>query len=214
MGGFLRGWRVCILKDTGRWRGGGTPNKSNSTYWSGHIPWVSPKDMKLSIINRTEDNITEEAIKDSSTNLIEKDSLLLVARSGILKHTLPVAIAGRDLTVNQDMKVVSVFKHFNHLYLFYLFEAKNHEILRGCLKAGNTVESLDFQLLLDYQIPAPSYIEQEQIASMISSIQSKISIKQQKLQQTQNLKKSLMQDLLTGKVRVSLNRYESYNQSK
>ena len=51
----------------------------------------------------------------------------------------------------------------------------------------------------------PDLEEQKKIASILSSIDSKIEVKQQKLQQTQNLKKSLIQDLLTGKVRVSVN---------
>jgi len=58
--------------------------------------------------------------------------------------------------------------------------------------------------LLDYLLPIPPLPEQQKIASILSSIDTNIEEKQRKLQQTKSLKKSLMQDLLTGKVRVSV----------
>ena len=67
-------------------------------------------------------------------------------------------------------------------------------------RAGISGESLERCLLA-----LPPLAEQKKIASTLSSIDTNIQTKQQKLQQTQNLKKSLMQDLLTGKVRVSVN---------
>ncbi len=84
--------------------GGGTPSKSHPEYFMGTIPWVSPKDMKQTIINDSIDHITEEAIANSTTNLIPRNSVLMVIRSGILKHTLPVAINNVPVTINQDMK--------------------------------------------------------------------------------------------------------------
>ena len=84
--------------------GGGTPSKSKPEYFLGTIPWVTPKDMKSLEIKDTIDHITEIAIKDSSTNLIKSGAILMVIRSGILKHTLPVAINLIDVTINQDMK--------------------------------------------------------------------------------------------------------------
>jgi type I restriction enzyme, S subunit len=138
------GWEVTTLGKVGRWSGGGTPSKSNALFWMGNIPWVSPKDMKCENIFRTEDYISEEAISNSSTNLISKNSILIVARSGILKHTLPVAIADCDLTINQDMKSIEIKSDYCYLYIYHFLMANNHKILRACLKAGNTVESLDF----------------------------------------------------------------------
>ena len=85
--------------------GGGTPSKSHPEYFAGNIPWVSPKDMKSDVILDSVDHITEEAVQNSSTKMVPKNAVLMVIRSGILKHTLPVAIAAVELTVNQDMKV-------------------------------------------------------------------------------------------------------------
>jgi type I restriction enzyme, S subunit len=196
------GWEVTTLGKVGRWSGGGTPSKSNALFWMGNIPWVSPKDMKCENIFRTEDYISEEAISNSSTNLISKNSILIVARSGILKHTLPVAIADCDLTINQDMKSIEIKSDYCCLYIYHFLMANNHKILRACLKAGNTVESLDFNELKKYKIPKPKLNEQKKIAEVVESVAIRIRTKEKLLFSLKNLKKSLMADLLTGRVRV------------
>ena len=69
-------------------KGGGTPSKSNPEYYNGDIPWVTPEDMKTIFITDSIDHINEDAIKNSSTKLIPKDSLLMVISSGISQKTL------------------------------------------------------------------------------------------------------------------------------
>ncbi|MCU8009585.1 restriction endonuclease subunit S [Shewanella sp. SM87] len=204
VGRIPKSWEVVKLGDTGKWRGGGTPSKTNKEFWSGSIPWVSPKDMKLDLISRTQDHVSAKAIKESSTNLIPKGSLLMVVRSGILQHTLPVAIAGCDLTVNQDIKALTVSERYDTRFIFHYLKAHNHKVLRATLKAGNTVESIDFNEFSKFVIPSPPFEEQVKIADLVDSVANKISSKVSKLNQTSNLKKALMQDLLTGKVRVKV----------
>ena len=101
--------------------GGGTPSKSHPEYFEGSIPWVSPKDMKSDIIMDSIDHITEEAVENSSTKMVPKGAVLMVIRSGILKHTLPVAIAAVELTVNQDMKAFIVGENVTAKFLMYYF---------------------------------------------------------------------------------------------
>ncbi|WP_249553331.1 restriction endonuclease subunit S [Shewanella sp. 10B] len=204
VGRIPKSWEVVKLGDTGKWRGGGTPSKANKEFWSGSIPWVSPKDMKFDLISRTQDHVSAKAITESSTNFIPKGSLLMVVRSGILQHTLPVAIAGCDLTVNQDMKALTVSERYDTRFIFHYLKAHNHKVLRATLKAGNTVESIDFNEFSKFVIPSPPFEEQVKIADLVDSVANKISSKVSKLNQTSNLKKALMQDLLTGKVRVKV----------
>jgi len=57
-------WIRAALGALGEWSGGGTPSKANANFWTnGHIPWISPKDMKVHQIRDTEDHITLEAVK-------------------------------------------------------------------------------------------------------------------------------------------------------
>jgi type I restriction enzyme, S subunit len=64
-------WEPVRFKFVAAFYGGGTPSKDNASYWKGDIPWVSPKDMKSRVIYDSEDHISEEALKDSATRLIE-----------------------------------------------------------------------------------------------------------------------------------------------
>ena len=84
--------------------GGGTPSRENPTYWNGTILWVSPKDMKSERINESEECITELGLQSSSTCLIPMGRVLMVIRSGILQHTLPVAINDRPVALNADFR--------------------------------------------------------------------------------------------------------------
>ena len=199
-------WNVVAFSETGKWKGGGTPSKANPSFWKGDIPWVSPKDMKSEFIKKTEDCITQTAVAESSTNIVVAGSILIVVRSGILKHTLPVAIASVDLTLNQDMKALTVNESFSALYIYQYLLANNHKVLHATLKAGNTVESLDFTEFSNYLIPYPSLEEQHKIANVVESIAKRVRAKEAILESYEASKKALMQDLLTGKVRVKPNK--------
>ena len=62
--------------------------------------------MKFDVVSDSIDHVSEEAIENSATSLIPKDSVLMVVRSGILARTVPIAITGRALTINQDLKAL------------------------------------------------------------------------------------------------------------
>src|SRR5437868_13866969 len=101
------GWIWVPLGQLGSWMGGGTPSKSVAAYWAnGSIPWVSPKDMKAEIIQDSEDHITEAAVASSATKFVPTGSVLMVMRSGILRHTFPVAVNADRVTVNQDLRAL------------------------------------------------------------------------------------------------------------
>jgi type I restriction enzyme S subunit len=116
-------WPIFRLKRLTRLKGGGTPSKENESFWTnGDIPWVSPKDMKRRIITETEDYITADAVDASATSFVEAGSPLVVVRSGILRHTLPVAIAGRRVTLNQDMKAFALRDNVDANFFTYWIE--------------------------------------------------------------------------------------------
>src|SRR5690242_2326212 len=100
-------WALVELRELGLWVGGGTPSKFNPAYWQGGtIPWVSPKDMKHHIIRGAEDKITEVAAAESTARIVPPGSVLVVTRSGILRHSLPVAVAATHVAINQDLKAL------------------------------------------------------------------------------------------------------------
>ena len=147
-------WQVLPLGEIGRWFGGGTPSKANPKFWTGgNIPWVSPKDMKRDLITDAQDHITQDAVDNSATNLVKPGSVLVVVRSGILIHTLPVAIADREVALNQDLKAVLPRDGVSSRYLALALKAFERDILHTCAKSGTTVQNLEIPVFLRFKIP-------------------------------------------------------------
>ena len=85
-------------------RTGGTPSTAHPEYWNGSIPWVSAKDFKAFRFEDSEDHVTELAVAESTTCYVNRPAVLMVSRSGILQHTLPVMVTHKPTTINQDIK--------------------------------------------------------------------------------------------------------------
>ena len=94
--------------------------KKIKEYYKGNYSWVTSKDMKSDIIVDSIEHITEVAIDNSSTKIIPPESVLIVIRSGILKHTLPVCINKSKITINQDLKALVLDERCKAIYLQYL----------------------------------------------------------------------------------------------
>ncbi|MGP9542598.1 restriction endonuclease subunit S, partial [Glutamicibacter sp. AOP5-B1-3] len=158
------GVNLVPLSEIGRWYGGGTPSKSESSYWTnGSIPWISPKDMGSPIVTQTEDYITNEAVSQSSTKLVPKDSIAIVVRSSILEHTLPIAFVPIESSLNQDMKAVIPAEGISARYVFHAMRAARSDILRQVKRTGGSVASLDSKKLWKFEIPVPDMQEQERV---------------------------------------------------
>ena len=137
VGRVSRKWPMVKIAEIASLLSGGTPAKANSEFWSGSIPWVSPKDMKVDHIYDTEDHVSEEAVRNSSVNLVPARSILCVVRSGILAHSFPIALAGRDLAFNQDITaIVTTDKHVLPEYLFHLLKGVKENVVRSGVKKG------------------------------------------------------------------------------
>ncbi|WP_295537349.1 restriction endonuclease subunit S [uncultured Thioclava sp.] len=146
-------------------KGGGTPSKSKPEFYNGDIPWVTPKDMKVWEIFDAIDKITPEAVTNSSTNLIPENTILLVNRSGILKHTLPVGITRRPVAINQDMKALICSAQVHPEYLAHLVKAAEPNILKWV--RATTADNFPIQNLKELKIPLPPLEEQKRIAQVL-----------------------------------------------
>ena len=186
------GWQKALITEVCHAIfGGGTPSKSHPEYFTGSIPWVSPKDMKFSVISDSIDHITEEAIAHSTTNLVPANSVLMVIRSGILKHTLPVAINSVPVTINQDMKAFVPNEAVKKEFLMHYFKAIENDVLSGV--RGVTADNIDFKAFQKRTVIVPPIALQEQFAAFVEQTdKSKLAV-QQGLQELEILKKSLMQ---------------------
>ncbi|MHB8886995.1 MAG: restriction endonuclease subunit S [Methylovirgula sp.] len=168
------GWAEVTLGELGQWLGGGTPSKNNPTFWAnGEIPWVSPKDMKCSEIIDAEDHITDLALRATSARLVPIDSILIVTRSGILRHSLPVAVARREVAINQDLKALILTSAVSAHFISKQLASRADAILADCAKAGTTVDSIDFERLKRINFFLPPLPEQRRIVAKLDSLDAR-----------------------------------------
>ena len=166
-------WSWSRLYSFGIFSSGKTPSMQNPDYWNGTIPWVSSKDMKKPIIKDSEMHITELAAE--TMQLYPAGTLLLVARSGILRRLLPLCVLGVDSTINQDIKAFTLYDIKTSPWLYYAIKAFEPYILKELVKSVTTVESLKFDEFMSMLIPVPPEKEQARIIDAVKEALSLLS---------------------------------------
>jgi type I restriction enzyme S subunit len=157
--------------------GGGTPSKLRSELWDGDIPWASVKDLKGKYLEKTIDSITELGLKNSSTNLVKKGSIIICTRMGLGK----IAINTIDVAINQDLKAIKLPEEIdkNYFYNFY--------ITQNIVGTGVTVSGIRQKDLLRLAVPIPPLAEQKRIVEKcdrLLSLCNQIEVQQQKRQES------------------------------
>ena len=134
--------------------GGGTPSKAHPEYYeNGDIPWVSSKDMKTDVLTDSQICINQLGVDNSTARMVPVNSVIMVIRSGILKHTLPVAINAVPITVNQDLKVFIPGERILTRFLAMQFKMLEKDILSGVRAV--TADNIEFDSLKRRQIIVP-----------------------------------------------------------
>ena len=150
-------------------RTGGTPSTAHPEYWNGSIPWVSAKDFKAFRFEDSEDHVTELALAESTTCYVNRPAVLMVSRSGILQHTLPVMVTHKPMTINQDIKAFFPDDRVSVDYLGAFFDVFGSRLLPLVCKSGATVQSLNTEQLMDLSIPLPPLPEQRKIVAELDA---------------------------------------------
>jgi len=167
------GWHRKQLGVICRIAGGGTPSSNEPEYWKGDIPWVSPKDFTSNFIEHSEDHISLKALQESATQIIPANSVLIVTRSGILRHTVPCALNTTEVAINQDIKAFIPIEDVNSTFLMF----QMHTLAAGILKrvrVGATVHNLETDYLSKLQIILPPIEKQAEYSRRVIHLQSLI----------------------------------------
>lgn len=150
--------------------GGGTPSRSNESYWTGLIPWVSPKDMKRWYIKDAQEHISHTALQETAVKLIPEGSVLTVVRGMILAHTWPVGITQTKVTINQDMKALLPSGNFLPEYLGYILRARASSVLQQVETAAHGTRRLKTDTLMKIVVPDLSKSDQVRVVEHFNSI--------------------------------------------
>lgn len=161
-------WPMIPLGELVDIKGGGTPDKSNSEYWNGEIPWASVKDFKKNTLDSTLDSITLLGAKNSATSVIPAGNIIIPTRMALGK----VAINTIDLAINQDLKALSI-KDNNVVDRDYLFRwLESQSSLIESEGKGATVKGITLPFLKGLNVPIPPLNEQKRIAAIFEKVDS------------------------------------------
>lgn len=195
--GFEGEWEETSINDiTTRIVGGGTPSRSVGKYWNGNVPWMTVKDITFHDGHHTLEYITEEGLRNSASNLIPKHTLITATRMAIGKAVLFEI----DVTINQDMKAIFHKDDINKYFFYFWFQFNEKKIAE--LGNGSTVMGLSLIDLRTISFLKPSLAEQAAIAAILSDMDAEIAALEDKLAKAREIKQGMMQELLTGRIRL------------
>ncbi len=151
-------WVWTTLGNIGIWQSGGTPGRSNKSYYGGNIPWLKTGDLNDGLIINIPESITEEAVANSSAKINPTGSVLMamygatIGKLGIL--TFPA-------TTNQACCACIEYYAITQYYLFYfLLSHRDIFIAKG---GGGAQPNISKEIIVNTAIPLPPLPEQERI---------------------------------------------------
>ena len=194
-------WKYDLLDKFAVRCSGHTPSQSFPEYWDGGIKWISLADsnrLDKGYIFNTSKEISEEGIKNSSAVLLPAETVVLSRDAGIGKSAVmyePMAVSQHFIAWKCDNS-----HKINSWFLYNWLQLNKTEFERQAV--GSTIKTIGLPYFKKLKIALPPYQEQEKIAQILSTWDQAISATEKLLENSQQQKKALMQQLLTGKKRL------------
>lgn len=171
--------------------GGGTPSRSNPAYWGNEIPWVTVKDFATFRSDQTQEYITSDGLRNSSSNLIPRGTVITSTRMALGK----AIIYDVNVCINQDLKAIFFKSKAHTQYMFYWFQFYGKRIEE--LGSGSTVMGISLSDLRKLSVLLPPAHEQRAIATALSEVDALISSLDKLIEKKKAIKQGAMQELLT-----------------
>lgn len=195
--GFSGEWQNIVLGTVSSFYNGGTPSKTRKDWWSGNIPWISSSDLSESTITSVKISrfVSQEAVARSATRICPRNAVLIVSRVGVGK----VAVSPCELCTSQDFTTIVSSRH-NPYFLAYMLMPIMKKL--AIQSQGTSIKGITTEDIQKIAIPTPSEEEQNAIVDILADTDSEIEALEQKLKKYRQVKQGMMQQLLTGKIRL------------
>ena len=195
--GFSEEWQNIVLGTVSSFYNGGTPSKTRKDWWSGNIPWISSSDLSESTITSVKISrfVSQEAVARSATRICPRNAVLIVSRVGVGK----VAVSPCELCTSQDFTTIVSSRH-NPYFLAYMLMPIMKKL--AIQSQGTSIKGVTTEDIQKIAIPTPSEEEQNAIVDILADTDSEIEALEQKLKKYRQVKQGMMQQLLTGKIRL------------
>lgn len=195
--GFSGEWENIALGKVSSFYNGGTPSKKREDWWTGNIPWISSSDLSESTITSVKISrfISQDAVEHSATRICPKNAVLIVSRVGVGK----VAVSPCELCTSQDFTTVVSSRHNPYFLAYILIPIMKDLAIQA---QGTSIKGVTTEDIQRIAIPTPSVDEQNAIVNILANMDSEIETLERKLEKYRQVKQGMMQQLLTGKIRL------------
>ena len=166
-------WTITKLSNVAKIVGGGTPSTVIASYWDGVIPWITPKDLsgyKDMYISNGSRTISDLGLKESSTKLVPKGTVLFTSRAPIGY----VAIASQPVCTNQGFKSLILNEGYDNRFFYYLLKHHTYEI--EAKATGSTFKEISGTTLGEFEVKIPHQKIQKNISNFLSTIDDRIRL--------------------------------------
>ena len=190
-------WEVKALGEVADIIGGGTPNTFMNIYWNGTINWFTPTEIGLNKYTfESIRKISTEGLKNSSAKILPIGTVLLTSRAGIGD----LSILKVEGCTNQGFQSLIPKESINNEFLYYLMITLKNVLIQNA--SGSTFLEISPNRIKQIEVSLPDYKEQTHIATILSDMDKEIETLEKKLVKYKLIKQGLMQNLLTGKIRL------------
>ena len=188
--------------------GGGTPSKAIPEYYQGDIPWMSVKDMNKHTLTDTIDHITNDAVENSSTNIIPAGTPIIATRMSLGK----IVTASFDSAINQDLKALFLSSGVERNFFIHWYRSQAQLI--ESLGTGTTVKGIRLEVLKALSINLPPFFEQKIIAEKLDTLLAQVDSTKARLEQIPQILKRFRQVVLAaivnGKLSTNTEQWKVY----
>ena len=197
-------WEIAPLKYFTHIKTGSTPPTLNQEYYeSEDINWFTPGDFESLTLKKSGKMISNKAKDDYACKIFPAGSVYIV---GIGATIGKVASCSESASCNQQINVLIPIKDkIDCRYLVYCMNSQKEGILLSANMV--TLPIINQTKMGQLPIPIPLYAEQQQIATYLdikcSKIDYIIAAQKKKIAYLQELKQSLIANVVTGKIKVS-----------
>ena len=179
---------------------GSTPSRQNNKYWNGNINWVSSGEVRFNHINSTNECITEDGLKNSSTNL-QPIGTVMLAMIGEGKTRGQAAILDIPAAHNQNTAAILVSRTpCDPKYIYYFLQLNYNHTRR--VGSGNNQKALNKERVKALHFPFATFEEQriivDEIECRLSLCEETMKTVDQSLQQSEALRQSILKQAFEG----------------